>query len=107
MELVSIIMPVKNTAQYLGDCLESILKQSYQDWELIAVDDHSSDTSKNILIEYARKDQRINVLDNAGNGIIDALKTAFKYAKGIYLTRMDADDIIPDDRLEKMVKNSG
>lgn len=107
MELVSIIMPVKNAAQYLGDCLESILKQSYQDWELIAVDDHSSDTSKNILIEYARKDQRINMLDTAGNGIIDALKTAFKYAKGIYLTRMDADDIMPDDRLEKMVKTMG
>ena len=103
MDSVSIIMPVKNAALYLGECLESILMQTHQDWELIAVDDHSSDTSKNILIEYARKDQRINVLDNAGNGIIDALKTAFKHAKGIYLTRMDADDIMPDARLEKMV----
>ncbi|MEQ8678529.1 MAG: glycosyltransferase family 2 protein [Cyclobacteriaceae bacterium] len=103
MELVSIIMPVKNAVSYLGACLASILNQSYGHWELIAVDDHSTDHSKTILVEYAGKDSRIHCLDNAGHGIIDALKTGYQCAKGTYLTRMDADDVMPEYRLDKMV----
>tara|TARA_Y100001972_G_scaffold116614_1_gene154701 strand:+ start:1422 stop:2375 length:954 start_codon:yes stop_codon:yes gene_type:complete len=103
MDLVSIIMPVKNAVPYLGACLASILDQTYGNWELIAVDDHSMDDSKTILVEYAGKDSRIHYLDNSGHGIIDALKTGYKCAKGTYLTRMDADDVMPEDRLAKMV----
>ena len=57
--LVSIIMAVKDTAPYLHDCIDSIINQSYQNWELIAVNDHSSDDTPQILKEYSEKDSRI------------------------------------------------
>ncbi len=103
MDLISIIMPVKNAAPFLVECLESILKQSIRDWELVAVDDQSTDISKKILLEYADRDQRIKCIDNAGDGIIYALKTGCSNAKGTYITRMDADDVMAEFRLEKMV----
>ncbi|MBV6640882.1 MAG: glycosyltransferase family 2 protein [Cyclobacteriaceae bacterium] len=109
MDLVTIIMPVKNAAPFLAECIDSMMRQTYDEWELIAVDDHSTDRSERILLEYTRRDSRIRYLKNGGHGIIHALKTGYAYAKGIYITRMDADDIMPDDRLMKMVtvsKNS-
>ncbi len=103
MELVSILMPVKNAAPYLKECLDSILHQTYSHWELIAVDDHSTDQSKDIIFDYTRKDPRIHCLINEGHGIIEALQTGYRHARGSFLTRMDADDRMPDYRIEKMV----
>ena len=72
--LVSIIMAVKDTEPYLPDCLDSILGQSYLNWELIAVNDHSTDKSLHILNEYALKDSRIRVFNSEGQKLIPALQ---------------------------------
>ncbi|XOV93275.1 MAG: glycosyltransferase family 2 protein [Bacteroidota bacterium] len=103
MNTVSILMPVKNASPFLKDCLDSILNQTWERWELIAVDDHSSDSSKEILNEFAHKDPRIKIFTNQRNGIIPALQLALSKATGTYITRMDADDLMVPDRLGKMV----
>lgn len=100
---ISILMPVKNTAPYLRECLDSIVSQSYSHWELIAVDDHSEDESTAIVASYAAKHPQIKVFQNEGKGIIPALRTAYQHSKGIYITRMDSDDLMPDGKLENMV----
>ena len=76
--LVSVITPFKNTEKYLSECIESLIGQTYANWELIAINDHSTDNSYSIVEEYAKKDGRIKLFDNDGNGIIEALRTAFK-----------------------------
>ena len=100
--LVSIIVPFKNTASYLEDCLESILKQTLTSWELLIVDDGSTDGSEKLVQKYADKDRRIQLFKNDGKGIIEALRTAYRHAKGTYVTRMDSDDVMADDKLESL-----
>ena len=95
-------MPVKNAGPYLSACLDSIINQTYKDWELIAVNDHSTDDSVSILEKYASVDPRISVLPNHGNGIIEALRLAYKNSTGFFITRMDADDLMAEDKLEVM-----
>ncbi len=95
-------MPVKNTAPYLQECLDSILNQTYQAWELIAVNDHSTDSSALILAEYQTQDERIKVYENEGSGIVAALQLAYSKSKGGMLTRMDSDDINSLDKYEIM-----
>lgn len=102
MELISIVMPVKNTSLFLEECLNSILNQTYTHWELLAVNDHSTDNSFDILHNYSEKDNRIKVFDNDGKGIIDALSLAYKKSSGELITRMDSDDIMQPQKLELM-----
>ena len=99
---VSIVIPVKNTAEFLPECLESIISQSYSNWEALVVDDGSTDNSVQIVSDFAKKDHRIRLLTNSGTGIIDALKTAYAVANGKLITRMDSDDIMTSDKLLKM-----
>lgn len=101
--LVSILTPFKNTAQFLPECLDSIVAQTYSNWELLIVDDGSTDTSYRIVQQYAQQDQRIKLLKNNGNGIIDALRTAYGNSNGTMVTRMDSDDIMTPHKLETMV----
>ena len=98
-DLISIIMPVKNTSAYLEACLNSVLQQSEPNWELIAVDDHSTDDSKAILHKYAANDARIKVLENTAKGIIPALQLAYNKSSGEFITRMDSDDIMVPEKL--------
>ena len=100
--MVSILLPVYNAEPYLSACLDSILTQRMQDWELIAVNDHSTDESLTILERYAQKDQRIQVWKNQAKGIIPALRLAYSKSSGRYITRMDADDLMPAEKLEKL-----
>lgn len=102
-KLVSIIMPFKNTSQYLPDCINSIINQQYTNWELIATDDNSSDDSFEVLSSFAEKDIRIKVLKNKGEGIIPALQTSYNFANGEYITRMDSDDMMSEEKLLEMV----
>ncbi len=97
--LVSIIVPFKDTAPYLEECLNSVLAQSYPHWEMIAVNDHSKDNSLAIVAEYAKKNPRIKVYSNTGKGVIQALQTAYAHSSGTFITRMDSDDIMTPDRL--------
>ena len=96
-------MPFRDTEAFLPQCLDSICGQSYPHWELIAVDDRSRDGSYGILDSYARKDSRIQVLENRGAGIIPALRTAYLASGGSLVTRMDSDDIMTESRLQRMV----
>jgi len=101
--LVSILMPYKNTANYLTDCLESILAQSYTNWELIAINDHSTDGSFTLVSAYAKKEARIRTFTNSGIGIIPALRMAYTHSQGTFITRMDSDDLMTPNRIRKMV----
>ena len=101
--LVSIIMAVKDTAPYLHDCIDSIINQSYQNWELIAVNDHSSDETPQILKEYSEKDSRIKYYDSDKPKLIPTLQVAYSYVKGDLINRMDSDDIMPDYKLQVLV----
>ena len=103
--LISILTPFKNTAKYLNDCLNSIINQTHTNWELLIVDDTSTDNSYNIVLEFSKKDTRIKLFKNNGSGIIDALKTAYNNSNGEFITRMDSDDIMPTNKLEIMAKS--
>lgn len=95
-------MPVRNAMPYLTACLESIINQSYTNWELIAVNDHSTDLSYNELMSFSIKDNRIKLYNNSGKGIIEALRMGLNYSTGNYITRMDADDLMPLNKLKLM-----
>ncbi len=101
--LVSILMPFKNTEDFLVECISSIHSQDFSSWELIAVDDHSTDNSRAIVNEWSIKDPRIKVISNIGSGIIPALRTAFERSTGTMITRMDSDDRMASGRLSQMV----
>ena len=103
--LVSIVIPVKNGEKYLKECLNSILNQSIKNWELIIVNDNSTDKTWEILQEYKEKDSRITILKNKGNGIIDALQLAYSMTRGNLITRMDADDKMTKNKLEVLSNN--
>jgi glycosyltransferase involved in cell wall biosynthesis len=98
--LISIVSPVKNAAPFIEACVKSVLAQSYTSWELIFVNDGSTDRSMAIIEQYAAKDQRIHVFQNEGRGITPALNTAFEKVRGKYISRMDADDLMPEGRLQ-------
>lgn len=95
-------MPVYNTEKYLGEAIESILVQTFTDFEFIIVDDASTDNSPAIIEEYWKSDPRIRVLRNDENvGLGVSLQRGLKLAKGEFIARMDADDISTPDRFEK------
>jgi len=97
--LVSILIPFKNTAIFLEECLDSILKQTYSNWEVLAVNDNSSDESLSIVQNFTKKDSRIQVFQNQGDGIISALRVGYSKSKGQFITRMDSDDLMTSDKL--------
>lgn len=101
--LVSIIMAVKDTAPYLPACLDSIIAQTYQNWELVAVNDHSSDDTPAILAAYAKQDTRIRVFHSDRKKLIPTLKYGQKFMQGELINRMDSDDKMPADKLETLV----
>lgn len=102
-DLVSIVMPFKDVMPFFKACLQSIVDQSYQNWELLAVDDGSHDDSRSIVSAYAAEYSNIHHYTNSGNGIIQALRTGWNHTQGKYITRMDADDIMAPNRIGHMV----
>ena len=102
--LISIIVPVYNVEKYLRPCLDSILSQTYTNWEAILVDDGSKDNSGKICDEYAQKDKRFVVVHKQNEGVAQARITAFEHSKGDLITFIDADDYVSNDYLEKLSK---
>ncbi len=103
--LASVIMPVYNAGKFLVETIESIINQTYQNWELIAVDDCSTDNSWEVLQKYSQEDKRIRVFQNKTKRYLaGSLNFALQKTKGKYIARMDADDISLPWRLEKQVK---
>ena len=103
MAKVSIIMPVYNGAAYLAEAIQSILAQTYLDWELIIVDDGSSDDSLTIANEFAHQDDRICVLHQANRGLPSALNTGLRRATGRYVAALAQDDQWLPSYLQTMV----
>lgn len=98
----SIIVPVYNAGKYIGMALDSVLAQTYPDWECICVDDGSKDSSGTILDQYATKDSRIKVIHQKNGGEAAARNAALDVARGEWLTCLDADDLYASDRLLRM-----
>lgn len=97
---VSIVIPVYNSAKYLRECIDSVLAQSFSDWEVVAVDDGSSDDSPAILDEYAAKDSRIKVIHKANGGVSAARNDGLAAACGEYVLFVDSDDWLNADALQ-------
>jgi len=102
--IISVILPVYNGEDHLTECIESILSQTFKDFEFIIVDDASTDNTSQILKEFAQKDKRIKIIvHNTNLKQTAAANTAIKNAKGKYLARMDADDIALSNRFGRQV----
>ncbi|MCB0336941.1 MAG: glycosyltransferase family 2 protein, partial [Bdellovibrionales bacterium] len=100
--LVSILMPVHNAAPYLRASIESVSAQSYANWELIVVDDHSDDTSLSVAQEFT-SEPRITVLAGSNHGASACRNQAFLASKGDFVKFLDADDILSETHIEQQV----
>lgn len=101
--VVSVVIPVYNTAKYLHRCLQSVCSQTYEDWELLAVDDGSTDDSYKILSEWSQRDCRIKCIHKSNEGVVAAREYAVNRAEGEFLFFLDSDDWLPDDALQTML----
>lgn len=103
MPEISIIMPVYNAEKTVGRMVDSIINQTFDDWELIVVDDGSTDRSGIILDGYASRDSRIHVIHKQNEGVAVARQTGFENVSGIYIIHADSDDWIESTMLEDML----
>lgn len=102
---VSVVLPVYNVEKYLRACLDSLLSQTFDDFELIAVNDCTQDASRSILEEFAARDSRMRIVDNPENvGIARARNVGMDRAVGEYIYFLDSDDRLSSDYLEEMVR---
>jgi len=99
---ISVIMPTLNAEKYLKEAIDSILAQTFKNFEFIIIDDNSTDNTLNIINEY--KDKRIKLIKGKNKGIASALNLGIKCSKGEYIARMDADDISLPRRFEKQIQ---
>lgn len=100
--IVSIIVPVYNVEKYLKKCLDSIIKQTYENLEIILVDDGSTDSSGIICDEYALKDDRIKVIHKKNGGLSDARNVGIDNANGSYLCCIDSDDYVDEEMIQRL-----
>lgn len=98
-DLISVIVPVYRVEKYLNECVESILNQTYQNLEIILVDDGSPDRCPEMCDEYARKDSRVKVIHKENGGLSDARNAGIEIAQGEYLSFVDSDDMIAPEML--------
>lgn len=102
-KLVSIVLPVYNGEKHLEECLDSLLRQTYKNFELILINDGSNDRTDNIINTYISRFSNINYINRINKGLIYSLNEGFKAARGEYIARMDADDVALPQRLENQV----
>lgn len=102
-DLISVIIPVYKVEKYLEKCIESVLKQTYTNLQIILVDDGSPDNCGKICDEYAKKDSRIEVIHKANGGLSDARNVGINRANGRYIGFVDSDDYIKEDMYEKLI----
>ena len=101
-EKVTVIVPVYNVEKYIGNCVESIIKQKYHNIEIILIDDGSIDKSGKICDEYSKKDKRIKVIHKKNNGVSSARNSGIDNATGDYICFVDGDDYVTEDYVEYM-----
>ena len=102
-DLISVIIPVYKVEKYLEKCIESIIKQTYTNLQIILVDDGSPDNCGKICDEYAKKDSRIEVIHKINGGLSDARNVGINRANGRYIGFVDSDDYIKEDMYEKLI----
>src|SRR5437588_11852113 len=102
--LVSVVLPCFNAEPVVRDALDSLVRQTYEDLEIVALDDGSSDGTARILQEYAARDSRVRVFASASNeGVVGTLNRGVREASGEFIARMDADDVAAPERIERQV----
>lgn len=101
--LISVIVPIYNVESYLNRCVESIVNQTYQNLEIILVDDGSPDNCPQICDDWARKDSRIKVIHKENGGLSDARNAGMNIATGEYISFIDSDDYVALDFCETML----
>lgn len=102
--LISVVMPVYNTERFVAQAIESVLNQTYQNLELILVNDCSTDKSLLILESYARKDKRVRIISNEKNiGVAHTRNLGIQAAKGAYIALLDSDDLWEETKIEKQL----
>lgn len=105
MNLISVIVPVYNTEKYISECIDSVINQKYKNWELILVDDGSTDSSGKICDSYSLSDSRIKVFHKKNGGVSSARNYGIRVSKGNLITFLDSDDWINNDFLENGIKH--
>lgn len=104
LKLVSVILPVRNNVSFLEDCLINITKQNYKNFEVIAIDDNSTDSSFSILQKYKAKDKRFKIFKNVKNyGLATTLNRCVNKSKGEFLLFADAKDIMTKSKIKKQI----
>ena len=104
-DLISIITPTYNCGKFIGETIESVINQTYENWEMIIVDDCSKDNTKDIVNKYAQNDDRIKYhLLEKNSGAAIARTKAMELANGNYMAFLDSDDLWVEDKLEKQLK---
>lgn len=98
--MISVIIPIYNTEKYLKNCIDSVLKSSYQDFELLLVDDGSTDGSNSVCCEYAQNDSRIRVLTQQNGGVSNARNYGIQESRGEWIVFLDSDDKISKNFFE-------
>lgn len=104
MPYISIVIPVYNVEKYLRECIDSVLSQSFRDFELILVDDGSKDSSGEICDEYLGKDERVRVIHQSNGGVTAARRTGVEAARAEWIMFVDADDKVTIDGLQRLVE---
>lgn len=102
--LVSIILPAYNAEKYINTAIDSVISQSYRCWELLIIDDGSSDDTSDICGKYEKKDDRIKVITTKNQGVSAARNKGLEISLGKYITFLDADDMLPTDSLKARVE---
>lgn len=103
--LISVIIPVYDVEAYLKECIQSVIDQTYENLEIILVDDGSTDASGNICDDYAKKDKRIKVIHKLNGGLSDARNVGLDMCKGDYISFIDSDDIVNTHYIEYLYTN--
>lgn len=104
--MFSIIVPIYKVEQYLSKCIDSVLKQTYDNFELILVDDGSPDNCPKICDKYAKKDKRVKVIHKKNGGLVSARNAGLNKAKGEYIFNLDGDDWLKNNSLEKLFEKA-
>ncbi len=107
MPKISIVVPVYQAEKYISECIDSVINQSFSNWEMILVDDCGGDKSMDIVKDYAQKERRIRFIESDNNeGPMVARETGYKISKGEYVTFLDSDDTLPHNALEILLNKA-
>ena len=104
MELISIIVPAYNVEKYIGKCVDSILRQNYTNFELLLIDDGSTDSTAFLCDTYAQRDSRVKCFHKTNGGLSDARNYGLERMTGKYVTFIDGDDYVSDSYISNLVR---